>query len=250
MIDLNSDSGESFSRWRLGDDETMMKVITSANIACGFHAGDPLVMRTTVRAAVAHGVAVGAHVSYHDLHNFGRSFIDVAPDKLQADVVYQIGALQAIAHAAGTRVSYVKPHGALYNAIVNHTEQAQAVAAAVAELDPTLVVLCLPNSEIARTALEIGLRVAYEAFADRAYHADGTLVSRREPGAVLHDPDEIAARVVRMVADKQIVAVDGTIITVDADSICVHGDTPGAVAIAQSVRTSLDAAGITLAPFA
>lgn len=250
MVDLNSDSGESFSNWSLGDDLAMMQIITSANIACGFHAGDPSVMRETLTAATAGGVRVGAHVAYHDLYNFGRSFIDVSPRNLQDDIIYQIGALQAAAKVAGSKVSYVKPHGGLYNAIVQHTGQASAVAAAIAELDDSLAILCLPNSEIARVSAERGLRVVYEAFADRAYNPDGTLASRRQPGSVLHDTDEIAARVIRMATEHQVVAIDGSVISLDADSICVHGDTPGAVAIARSVRVALESQGIELVSFA
>ncbi|AXE39482.1 LamB/YcsF family protein [Acidipropionibacterium virtanenii] len=250
MIDLNSDSGESFSSWRMGDDEAMMRIVTSANIACGFHAGDPGVMRSTITAAAAHDVAVGAHVSYRDLHHFGRVFVDVAPAELTDEVVYQIGALQAMARVVGTPVTYVKPHGALYNTIVHHTAQATAVADAIKEVDESLAVLCLPGSEIARIAGRKGLRVVHEAFADRAYNPDGTLVSRREPGAVLHDPAEIGRRVVRMAADHQVVAADGSVLDLDADSVCVHGDTPGAVGIAAAVRSALTDAGIEVTRFA
>ena len=250
MIDLNSDSGESFSNWRLGDDATMMRVVTSANIACGFHASDPMVMRETVTAAAANGVSVGAHVGYRDLANFGRVFVDVAPAQLRDEVIYQIGALQAVAKVVGTTVRYVKPHGALYNTIVHHTAQAEAVATAIAEVDDSLTVLCLPGSEFGRIAAEKGLRVVREAFADRAYTPDGTLVSRREAGSVLHDPDEIAARVVRMATDRTVVATDGTTIPIEAASICVHGDTAGAVAIAQACRAALEAAGVELKAFA
>lgn len=250
MIDLNADSGESFSRWSMGDDATMMGIVTSASIACGFHAGDPTVMHATVGSAVQHGVAIGAHVSYRDLYHFGRVFVDVAPQELTDEVIYQIGALQAMARAEGGRVSYVKPHGALYNAIVHHRGQAEAVARAVAAADDSLAVLCLPGSEIGKAAGSAGLRVVLEAFADRAYNPDGTLVSRRRPGSVLHDPELIAARVVGMVVDHQVTAIDGSVIGIDAASICVHGDTPGAVAIASAVRAALIDAGVTLARFA
>lgn len=250
MFDLNSDSGESFSSWRMGDDDAMMRIVTSANVACGFHAGDPSVMRSTVTAATAHDVAVGAHVSYRDIDHFGRVFVDVALNELIDEVIYQIGALMAMAAVVGSQVTYVKPHGALYNAIVHHTAQADAVAEAIHEVDGSLAVLCQPNSEIARLADRRGLRVVYEAFADRAYNPDGTLVPRREPGAVLHDPGEISARVVRMATDRQVVAVDGTVLDLDAESVCVHGDTPGAVGIAAAVRSALTDAGIELARFA
>lgn len=250
MIDLNADSGESFSHWSMGHDATMMGIVTSASIACGFHAGDPTVMHATVDSAVQHGVAIGAHVSYRDLHHFGRVFVDVAPEELTDEVIYQIGALQAMARAVGGRVSYVKPHGALYNAIVHHRGQAEAVARAVAAADDSLAVLCLPGSEIARAAGSAGLRVVLEAFADRAYNPDGTLVSRRRSGSVLRDPDLIAARVVAMAVDHQVTAIDGSTIGIDAASICVHGDTPGAVAIASAVRAALLDAGVALARFA
>ncbi|AZZ39997.1 LamB/YcsF family protein [Acidipropionibacterium jensenii] len=249
MIDLNADSGESFSHWTMGDDAEMMGIVTSANIACGFHAGDPSVMHATVRSAVEHGVAVGAHVSYRDLDHFGRVFVDIAPGELTDEVLYQIGALQAMARAVGSRVSYVKPHGALYNSIVDNTAQAEAVARAIAAADDSLAVLCLPGSEIGRIAGEAGLRVVHEAFADRAYNPDGTLVSRRLPGAVLHDPRAIAARVVRMAVHHEVEAIDGSIIGVEATSICVHGDTPGAVTIAASVRHALTGAGVALSRF-
>lgn len=250
MFDLNSDSGESFSSWTMGDDEAMMQIITSANIACGFHASDPSVMRAAVATAAGNGVAIGAHVSYRDLEHFGRVFVDVAPDELTNEVIYQIGALQAMASVAGARVTYVKPHGALYNAIVHHTAQARAVATAIAEVDDGLAVLCQQGSEIGRIAGQMGLRVVHEAFADRAYNPDGTLVPRRQAGSVLHDARQIGARAVRMAADHQVVAVDGTVVGLDADSVCVHGDTPGAVEIARSVRCSLADAGIELARFA
>lgn len=248
-MDLNADLGESFSVWQLGDDEAMLGVVTSANVACGFHAGDPAMLLHTCRIAAGRGVQVGAQVSYRDLAGFGRRFIDVAPEELTAEIIYQIGALQAIAVAAGTSVSYVKPHGALYNAIVTHAEQARAVAAAVHAVDPGLPVLGLAGSAFFAEARRLGLRTVSEAFADRAYRADGTLVSRREPGAVLHDPAEIADRVATMVTTGRVIAADGTSISIKPESICVHGDSPGAVQIATTVRERLVAEGITLAAF-
>jgi UPF0271 protein len=248
-VDLNADLGEGFAVWQLGDDEAMLGVITSANLACGFHAGDPALLLRTCRAAADHGVRVGAQVSYRDLAGFGRRFIDVTAEDLTADVIYQIGALQAIAHTAGTAVSYVKPHGALYNTIVTHTAQASAVAAAVHAVDPALPVLGLPGSEFFAEAAQLGLRTVAEAFADRAYRPDGTLVSRREPGAVLHDPEAIAGRVLTMVTAGQVQAVDGSTIAVTVESVCVHGDSPGAVQIAHSVRDRLTAAGVELGAF-
>jgi UPF0271 protein len=248
-VDLNADLGEGFAVWQLGDDEAMLAVVTSANLACGFHAGDPALLLRTCRAAAEAGVRVGAQVSYRDLAGFGRRFIDVTAEDLTADVIYQIGALQAIAHAAGTTVSYVKPHGALYNTIVHHTDQAAAVAAAVHAVDPTLPVLGLSGSEFFAAATRLGLRTVAEAFADRAYQPDGTLVSRREPGAVLHDPAQIAERVFTMVNADQVQAVDGSTIPVTVESVCVHGDSPGAVQIAHAVRDRLAGAGVQLRAF-
>jgi UPF0271 protein len=249
-MDLNSDLGEGFGQWQLGDDEALLGVVTSANVACGFHAGDASIMRRVCAQAVASGVAIGAQVSYNDLAGFGRRFIDAAPDELTADVVYQIGALEAFARLAGSRVRYVKPHGALYNAIVHHEEQAAAVVRAVVEYDRTLPVLGLPGSAWLRLAEDAGLTVVREAFADRAYTPEGTLVSRRLDGAVLHDPDEIAARCVAMARGEPIADVEGNPLEVRPDSICVHGDTRGAVAIARRVREALTGAGVEPAPFA
>lgn len=249
-IDLNSDLGEGFGRWTLGDDAALLEIVTSANVACGFHAGDPVIMRRTCELAAARGVAVGAQVSYRDLAGFGRRFIDVPADELFGDVVYQLGALAAFARVEGTRVVYVKPHGALYNAIVYHEEQAGAVAEAVRRYDPDLIALGLPGSAWLQRAERAGLAVVREAFADRAYTPEGTLVSRREAGAVLHDPDEVAHRCVRLATKREVVAVDGTVVPVDAHSICVHGDSPGAVEMARAVRQALSDAGVALAPFA
>ncbi|OBI62247.1 MULTISPECIES: LamB/YcsF family protein [Mycolicibacterium] len=248
-VDLNADLGEGFGAWELGDDEAMLGVVTSANVACGFHAGDPALLLRTCRQATSRGVRVGAQVSYRDLAGFGRRFIDVTPEDLTAEVIYQIGALQAIAHAAGTTVSYVKPHGALYNTIVHHPEQAAAVAAAVHAVDPGLPVLGMAGSAFFEEARGRGLRTVAEAFADRAYQPNGTLVSRREAGAVLHDPVAIADRVATMVTTGQVVAVDGTTVAVAVESVCVHGDSPGAVDIATAVRARLLADGIRLSPF-
>jgi UPF0271 protein len=248
-IDLNSDVGESFGRWSLGDDTAMFKSVSSANVACGFHAGDPTVIRRTCREAVAAGVVVGAHVGYRDLAGFGRRFVDMDPNELADDVVYQIGALQALAATEGARVRYVKPHGGLYNAIVSHTAQARAVVDAVKSVDPGLPILGLPGSEVLRLAEAAGLRAVSEAFADRAYNPDGTLVSRSLPGAVLHDPAEVAEHVLRMATDSAIRAVDGSILKINADSICVHGDSPGAVAMAVAVKAALSGAGITIKAF-
>jgi UPF0271 protein len=249
LVDLNSDVGESFGRWELGDDEAVLSVVTSANVACGFHAGDATTLRRTCEVAVSQGVAVGAQVGYRDLAGFGRRFIDMDPVELADDVVYQIGALDALARTAGTSVRYVKPHGALYNAVVHHEDQARAVVDAVRAYDADLPLLGLPGSVLLGLGDRAGLTVVREAFADRAYTAEATLVSRREPGAVLHDPDEVADRVVRMVTVGCITAVDGTEVRIEADSVCVHGDSPGAVAMAQKVRDRLAEAGVGLRSF-
>jgi 5-oxoprolinase (ATP-hydrolysing) subunit A len=248
-IDLNADLGEGFGVWSLGDDDAMLGIVTSANVACGFHAGDPAGLLRVCRSAAERGVRIGAQVSYRDLAGFGRRFIDVAVEDLVADVVYQIGALQAIAHAAGSAVSYVKPHGALYNTIVTHREQAAAVASAVRLVDAALPVLGMAGSAFFGEAERAGLHTVAEAFADRAYQPDGQLVSRREPGAVLHDPAEIAQRVVNMVSSGQVTAVDGSAVEVSVESVCVHGDSPGAVQIATAVRDRLEAAGVDIRAF-
>ncbi|WP_120521572.1 LamB/YcsF family protein [Arthrobacter celericrescens] len=249
-IDLNSDVGESFGRWTLGDDSAMFESVSSANVACGFHAGDPSVIRATSAKAAQAGVAIGAHVGYRDLAGFGRRFLDIDPKELADDVVYQLGALQALAATAGARVKYVKPHGGLYNAIVKHTAQAQAVVDAVKAVDPDLPILGLPGSEVLRLAEKAGLRAVSEAFADRAYNPDGTLVPRTQPGAVLHDPAEVAEHVLRMATEQRIMATDGSILNVRAESICVHGDSPGAVAMATAVKSALSDAGVSIASFA
>ena len=248
-IDLNSDLGESLGSWQIGNDAAMLDIVTSANVACGFHAGDSLTLQRTCARAAERGVVVGAQVGYQDLAGFGRRFIDMESDELTADVIYQIGALEAMCKVAGTRVEYVKPHGALYNAIVQHEAQAAAVVAAVVAVDPSLPVMGLPGSAFLRIAAEAGLRTVSEAFADRAYTPEGHLLPRREPGSVLHDPGEIAARMVRLAVEGRIAAVDGTEIEVRADSICTHGDSPGAVDIARALRAALTAAGIEIVPF-
>jgi 5-oxoprolinase (ATP-hydrolysing) subunit A len=249
-IDLNSDLGEGFGRWRLGDDEALLSVVTSANVACGFHAGDSSTMRRVCEQSAARGVAVGAQVSYRDLAGFGRRFIDIEPRELTDDVVYQIGALEGFARLAGTRVRFVKPHGALYNAIVHHEEQARAVVDAVVGYDRDLPVLGLPGSAWLRLAEQAGLTVVPEAFADRGYTPDGRLVPRREPGAVIHDPELVARRCVAMATGEPVEDVEGNPLTLRPDSICVHGDTEGAVEIARAARRALLDAGVELAPFA
>ncbi|WP_445168326.1 LamB/YcsF family protein [Mycolicibacterium sp. Dal123E01] len=248
-MDLNADLGEGFGVWELGDDAAMLDIVTSANVACGFHAGDPAGLLRVCRAAAERGVRIGAQVSYRDLAGFGRRFLDVAPAELTAEVIYQIGALQALASVAGAELVYVKPHGALYNTIVTHREQARAVAEAVHAVDPGLPVLNLAGSVFFSEAQRLGLRTVAEAFADRAYRPDGTLVSRREEGAVLHDPEQIAERVAAMVQRGKVMAVDGSTIDVRVESVCVHGDSPGAVHIATAVRERLVRDGVELAAF-
>jgi UPF0271 protein len=249
VLDLNSDLGESFGRWVLGDDEAMLALVTSANVACGFHAGDPTTLRRTCRLAADAGVVVGAQVGYRDLAGFGRRFVDVAPNELADDVVYQIGALDGICRVAGTAVRYVKPHGALYNTIVHHEAQAAAVVAAVRDYSPELPVLGLPGSAFLREAQRAGLRTVQEFFVDRGYTPEGTLVPRAQAGAVLHDPDEVTARVLRLVSEGVVAAVDGSEVAVEAASACVHGDSPGAVEMARAVRAGLEKAGVTVRAF-
>jgi len=250
FIDLNSDVGESFGSWTLGDDAAVFRHVSSANVACGFHAGDPSTIARTCRDAVAAGVTIGAHVGYRDLAGFGRRFLDCSATELADDVLYQLGALQALAQAAGSEIKYVKPHGALYNTIVHHEVHAQAVVDAVHTFNPGLPLLLLPGAVALRMAESRGLRAVAEAFADRAYNPDGTLVSRREEGAVLHDNEAVARNMVLLATEGKMVARDGSVLDVRADSICVHGDTPGAVAMAGAVRAGLEAAGVTVRSFA
>ncbi|OZE28972.1 hypothetical protein CH256_15835 [Rhodococcus sp. 05-2254-6] len=248
-IDLNADLGESYGAWTLGDDDAMLALVSSANVACGFHAGDPTTLLSTCRSASNAAVRIGAQVGYHDLAGFGRRFLDVSPADLTADVIYQMGALDGLAQVAGSAIAYVKPHGALYNAIVHHHGQAKAVVDAVLAYDPTLPVLGLPGSIFLEEAERAGLRTAAEAFADRAYTPQGTLVSRSEPGAVLSDPDAVAQRVLTMITDGTVQAVDGSRIDVRAESICLHGDSPDAVAMATAVSELLRANDIDITAF-
>lgn len=248
-IDLNSDLGESYGAWKMGDDAAMLGIVSSANIACGFHAGDPLGIRQTVKAAVGNGVVIGAHVSYPDRVGFGRRDMDATSAELTADVIYQIGAIQGIAAAAGATVAYVKPHGALYNRIAHDAKQGQAVIDGIKEINPNLILMGLAGTPILQLAAKSGLKTVAEAFADRAYTPAGELVSRREPGAVLHDLDLIGERMLRLAQEGMLEAIDGSIIRVEAHSICVHGDSPGAVAIAAAVRQKLETAGITIRSF-
>ncbi|GAA3692387.1 5-oxoprolinase subunit PxpA [Microlunatus aurantiacus] len=236
-VDLNADLGESFGRWRLGDDEAMLTMITSANVACGFHAGDPAGLLRTCRSAVRRGVVIGAQVGYPDLVGFGRRFLDMAPEDLAPAVVYQIGALDALARTVGGRVAYVKPHGALYNALVDHEDQARAVVEAVASVDDRLPLLGLPGAAVLEIAERRGLRTITEYFIDRNYTPDGRLVDRRQPDAMITDAHLAAERAVRA-------ARAGA-----ADSLCLHGDSPDAVVMGRAVRAGLLEAGMDLAPF-
>jgi 5-oxoprolinase (ATP-hydrolysing) subunit A len=250
FVDLNSDLGEGFGIWTLGDDDALLDVITIANIACGFHAGDPNIMRRVCDTAVSRGVSIGAQVSYRDLAGFGRRSIDVDQASLINDVIYQIAALDGFARVAGSRVRYVKPHGALYNRTVHDEDQAAAVVAAVVAYDLRLPVLGLPGSALLRHAEQSGLRTVTEAFADRGYTAQATLVPRSQPGALLDDPAMVAQRMVDMLITGRMRSVDGVEIVVSARSICVHGDSPGAVAMAVAVRKALAEAGVEIQAFA
>jgi UPF0271 protein len=234
----------------MGDDASMFRIVSSANVACGFHAGDPLTMLDSCRAAFELDVRVGAHVGYRDLAGFGRRSLDMTFDELFGDVLYQLGALDGMAHAVGASVDYVKPHGALYNRIVRDAEQAEAVVAAVHAYDPGLPVLGLPGSAWLTLAEESGHPVFREAFVDRAYLPDGTLVPRTQEGAVLQDPAAVVAQAVRLATRKEVLAIDGTVVPVQADSLCIHGDTPGAVNMAAAVREGLEQAGVQIEAFA
>ncbi|NUU16078.1 LamB/YcsF family protein [Cellulomonas humilata] len=247
-IDLNCDLGEELDAWEAGVDGLdmlLLDVVTSANVACGYHAGDERIMAAVCRAAAARGVAVGAHVSYLDREHFGRRFLDVPADELRAQVTQQVAVLAAIALREGTRVAYVKPHGALYNAVVHHQEHARSVMEGVGDLP----VLGLPGSAVLEIAARTGRRAVAEAFADRGYRSDGTLVPRSEPGALVTDADEVAARVVRLAQHGVVRAVDGSDVRVVAESVCVHSDTPGAAVLARSVRAALERDGVAVAPF-
>jgi 5-oxoprolinase (ATP-hydrolysing) subunit A len=245
-FDFNCDMGESFGPWRMGLDEEVIRHVTSANIACGFHAGDPATMRRTVRLAEAHGVGIGAHPGFPDLQGFGRRNLAATPDEVRDDLVYQIGALTAFTSAK--RLQHVKPHGALYNMAVPGGDLARAIGEAVLEADPSIVLVVLAGSKWAGQAEKMGLRVAREAFADRAVMPDGTLVPRSKAGAVIHDTAEVIERTVRLATEKTVVAISGEAVHVEADTLCLHGDTPGAVALASALRAALERAGVELSP--
>jgi UPF0271 protein len=247
-IDINSDMGESFGAYTIGHDAGLMKSITSANVAAGFHAGDPSVLRETIRLAKAHGVAIGAHPGFPDLIGFGRRELNVTPKEAEDFVLYQIAAVAGVAAAEGVSVQHVKPHGALFNMAVRDAELSAAIARAVAAFDESLILFGLPGSEILSAGRAAGLRVAAEVFADRAYEPDGTLASRRKPGSIIHDAAAVVARAVRMVKDQTVVAIDGSVVPLQVDTICIHGDTPGSDDLAANVRAGFEAAGITVKP--
>jgi len=249
-IDLNCDLGESFGPWVMGNDEAMIELATSVNIACGFHAGDADIMRKTVELAKARGVSIGAHPGYRDLHGFGRRPVPgLKSSEIENMVAYQIGALQAIATAAGHKVTHVKAHGALSNVACEDDMTAQAIANAIKAVDPNLTFVVLANSRLVSAGEKANLPMVHEVFADRAYEDDGQLVSRRKPGAVLHDAQQITDRVVRMVQDGEVISVTGKRMKMRMDTVCIHGDTPGAVEIARVLRNGLADAGIAVAPF-
>ena len=245
-IDINSDIGESFGAYSIGHDAGLMTSITSANVAAGFHAGDPSVLRDTIRLAKTHAVAVGAHPGFPDLVGFGRRELHVTAKEAEDFVLYQVAAVAGVAAAEGVKVQHVKPHGALFNMAVRNAELATAIARAVAAFDKSLILFGLPGSEILKAGRAAGLRVAAEIFADRAYEPDGSLMSRRKPGSVIHDADAVVSRAVKMVTERSVVASDGSRVTLDADTICVHGDTPGSDDLAAKIRAAFEAAGVAV----
>ncbi|MFZ7102135.1 MAG: LamB/YcsF family protein [Peptococcaceae bacterium] len=249
-VDLNSDLGESFGVYKLGMDQEVLAVITSANIACGMHAGDPLVMTDTVKSAAANKTAIGAHPGYPDLSGFGRRNLVMSPEEIKAYVIYQIGALAAFAKVYGQEIQHVKAHGALYNMAAKDYRTAYAIAEAVKAVDPEMIFMALANSELVKAARDIGLKVAEEVFADRAYNPDGTLVARGTPGAMVHDKDQAVSRTVRMVTEGKVTAVNGEEINIKADSICVHGDNPYAIAFVKEIRNALKKAQVSIEPLA
>jgi UPF0271 protein len=245
-VDLNCDMGESFGPYTLGLDEQVMPLITSANVACGFHAGDPQVLRRTVELAARYGVGVGAHTSFPDLVGFGRREMNATPAEIENDTIYQLGAIAGFCRAAGVPLRHIKPHGALYNMAQKDPKLAEAIVRGVAAFDRQLLVFAQPGSALEKAAQAAGLTAVSEVFADRAYTPDGALASRKLPGAVIHDPEQVAARAVRMAAQGSVVALDGTEVPLRAETICVHGDTPGAVDLIRRIRQQLEAAGISV----
>lgn len=251
LIDLNSDMGESFGAWKMGEDDEMLSIVTSANIACGFHAGDPDVMANTLSAANAKGVGAGAHPSFLDIQGFGRrQILGETPDQIQRQIIYQIGALKALAESQGYSLQHVKTHGAMGNMAAEDPELAMAVAQAIYRVDPELIMVVMPGMETEKAAEKMGLKMVREIYADRAYTEAGTLVSRKLAGAVIHDPQQAATRVMRMLESQAIITLEGVKLPTRIDSICVHGDTPGAVEMARQLRSLLEANGMTLAPMA
>jgi UPF0271 protein len=247
VIDLNSDLGESFGPWQMGADEELMTSITSANVACGFHAGDPTVMRRTIALAKAHGVAVGAHPGFADLVGFGRREMHVSPAEVEDLVLYQVAAIAGVAASEGVRLQHVKAHGALYNMAARDAALAAAIARAVAAFDRSLILFGLPNSALLQEGENAGLPIAAEIFADRTYERDGSLTSRRKPGSVIHDPAQVVDRAVRMVTSGRVTATDGSEIPLRTDTMCLHGDTPGSAELARRIRGALEASGVTVA---
>jgi UPF0271 protein len=247
QIDLNADLGESFGPWQMGDDAGVMPWITSANVACGFHGGDPAIMRATVALCARHGVAIGAHTSLPDLQGFGRREMRVSPREAYAQTLYQVGALHAFAHAAGSRLHHVKPHGALYNMAARDHGLAEAIAQAVLDFDPALILVGLAGSALVGAGRAKGLVVNSEGFCDRRYRADGALTPRSEPGAVLEDVDEAVAQAVSIATRGEAVAGDGTLVSMQVDTLCVHGDRANAAAFAERLRRALDDAGVRVA---
>ncbi len=248
-LDLNCDMGESFGIYKLGYDEEAMPYVTSINVACGFHASDPMNMQKTVRLAKKHGVAIGAHPSFPDLAGFGRRVMELTPEEIKADVIYQIGALAAICRGEGLRLQHVKAHGALYNVAAKDISVGIAIAEAIKAVDPEMYMLCLANSLMVDAAKKVGVRYVEEAFADRAYTAQGTLAPRKQEGAVIHDLEKVSGRVLEMVRDGRTASIDGKIVPISAQTVCVHGDTPGAVEMIRSIRSKLEEAGVSLQAF-
>lgn len=247
-ISINSDIGEGYGTYKMADDETLLHLISDANVACGFHAGDPRIMRRTCEIAASNGVAVGAHFSFYDLRGFGRQPVEIDPAALRDDLIYQIGALTAIAHASGTRVGYVKPHGALYHSAIRRPEYTAALLDAIQQADAALSLLCQPGTSLSREASARGIKTLREGYIDRTYLPEGLLTPRSQPGALVSDVDVAAARALQIVTEQTVTATDGSVIPMTVDSLCIHSDSPGAVDFARAVRSALDAAGVKVAP--
>ena len=245
-IDLNADVGESFGAYSIGCDAGLIASVTSVSVAAGFHAGDPSILRATIRLAVEHGAAIGAHPGLADLAGFGRREMSIPAREVEDLVLYQIAVVAGVAEVEGARLRHVKPHGALYNMAARNEDLARAIARATAAVDSRLTLFGPPGSQLLKAGRAAGLRVAAEGFADRAYAPDGSLVSRKAPGAVIHDSDVVLSRAVRMVKERRVVAADGSTLPIDIDTLCIHGDTPGADRLAARLRAGLEAAGITV----